>query len=161
MAYLVTPIKGDGDTMSIKVMSWVWDNSPYDGKALLVHLALADFANDSGECWPSQTTLARKARCTDRHVRDVIRMMQTDGYIEIVKESDGVSSHRYKLEARNSLPDRNSTTPTPELGDTTPGNPTPKNRQEPSNNQVGRCSYCQMKVSNNKKHKCPVTQTVM
>jgi hypothetical protein len=118
--------------MSIKIMSLVWDTSPYEGKALLIHLSLADHANDEGICWPSQATLARKARCTERHVRSITRQMQADGWVEIVVESNGRDSHRYLLTIpapRKSVPPRKSTTPSPEIHDTITGNPAPKNHQ--------------------------------
>lgn len=148
--------------MSIKIMSWVWDNSPYDGKALLLHLALADFANDEGDCWPSQPTLARKARCTERHVRDCVKQMIADGFLEITVPSDGVSSHRYRLSSgpRKSVPPRKSTTATPELDDRRGGNRPPKNRQEPSKNQeqpsnvVIACPYCKRKMKWGQPHDC-------
>ncbi len=145
--------------MSIKIMSWVWDNSPYEGKALLIHLALADFANDSGECWPSQNTLAKKSRCSVRHVRDVVHEMEKDGLVEIVSVSTGYDSHRYKLIARNSVPPRNSTTPTPEVGDHTSGNPTPKNRQEPSGTIT--CPYCKNTINPKGRHKCSAMNQII
>lgn len=138
--------------MSIKIMSWVWDNSPYEGSALLLHLALADYSNDYGECWPSQTSLAAKARCSDRYVRTITNKMIADGYLEIVTESNGKSTHRYKLHARNSVPPRNSETPSPELRDTLTGTLSPKNRQEPSKNH--KCPYCNIRVTRDKIHNC-------
>ena len=84
--------------MSIKIMSWVWDNSPYEGKVLLIHLALADFANDDGMCWPNQTRIADKCRCSVETVRTSVRRMEEDGLVEIVKASAGRgSSHVYRL----------------------------------------------------------------
>jgi hypothetical protein len=150
--------------MSIKIMSWVWDNSPYEGKALLIHLAMADFANDEGLLWPSQATLAKKSRSTDRHVRDVISGMERDGLVELVTASNGRDAHKYRLLARNSVPPevsstRNSTTLSPELGDNLPGNPAPKNRknhQEPSlgSDQKPRCPYCKVVLVATGKHHC-------
>ena len=78
-------------------MSWVWDNSPYSGAPLLVHLALADHANDEGRCWPSQRRLAQKARCSDRLVRSAIANMQHDGLIDIESESNGRKTHLYRI----------------------------------------------------------------
>lgn len=67
----------------------VWASSPYRGEALLLHLALADFANDEGHCWPSQRTLARKARCSENYVRVAIKRMIIDGLVEITEQSNG------------------------------------------------------------------------
>lgn len=68
-------------------MTWVWANSPYSGERLLLHLALADFANDEGICFPSHGTLAKKARCSTGWVSKSIRQMIADGLIEIVEQA--------------------------------------------------------------------------
>jgi len=145
--------------VSIKIMSWVWDNSPYDGKQLLLHLALADFANDAGECWPSQSTLAKKARCTERYVRDTVSQMTDDGYIEVVHVSTGMDTNRYKLVARNSVPPRKSTTGRGEKESRGGGNPLPKNRQEPSKNP--KCPYCRKQYNPSKAHACSAMNMLM
>ena len=61
--------------MSIKIMTRVWDNAPYEGNKLLILLALADFADEDGQCWPSQAVLASKARCTVEYVRMATKAM--------------------------------------------------------------------------------------
>ena len=66
-------------------MTWVWANSPYSGERLLLHLALADFANDEGVCFPSHGTLAKKARCSQGWVSQTIKQMISDRLIEIVE----------------------------------------------------------------------------
>jgi hypothetical protein len=48
--------------MSIKILSMVWDTGPEDKAELLVLLALADFCDDSGVCWPAVSSIARKSR---------------------------------------------------------------------------------------------------
>lgn len=84
--------------MSIKAMSWVWDNSPYEGVGLLVHLALADFADDQGVCWPSQKRISDKCKSSERHVRRIIKQMVDDGQIMIVEKSNGVTTNnKYRL----------------------------------------------------------------
>jgi Helix-turn-helix domain len=71
--------------MSVRWISHIWQSSPYKGERLLLHLALADFASDEGICWPSQGTLARKARCSKNWVRLSIGQMVRDGLVEIVE----------------------------------------------------------------------------
>lgn len=44
--------------MSVHVTAWVWLQQVGDPEAKLVLLKLADQANDDGECWPSQRTIA-------------------------------------------------------------------------------------------------------
>lgn len=75
--------------MSIRWMNHVWMRSPYRGEHLLLHLALADFANDEGTCFPSVPTLAKKARCSEQWVRKGVRVMIADGALEIVEHGSG------------------------------------------------------------------------
>lgn len=63
-------------------MSLVWANSPFSGTALLIELALADFANDEGRCWPSIASVAKKARCSETWVHKTIRRMQKMGRLK-------------------------------------------------------------------------------
>lgn len=68
-------------------MTWVWASSPYTGERLLVHLALADFANDEGICFPSHATLSRKARCSTAWVSKSLRQMIRDGLLEEIEKA--------------------------------------------------------------------------
>lgn len=159
--------------MSIKIMSWVWDNSPYEGKVLLIHLALADFANDEGTCWPNQKRIAKKCRCSVETVRTSVRKMQEDGLIEIVSASSGRgNSHVYHLlnpklsgassDGKAQVDDRN-----PQISSRKPPNPSPKNHQEPSItssdtvSQKPKCPYCHRRYDPNKPHPCPAMNMLM
>lgn len=64
----------------------MWDESPYDGTRLLIHLAMADHANEQGWFFAAQPTLAAKARCSVQHLRKTVEQMIDDGVIEIVKK---------------------------------------------------------------------------
>ena len=68
--------------MSIKVMSAVWSSGPQNKTELLVLLALADNADDTGKCWPSYETISKKSRVTRRHVIRIINKLCNDGYLE-------------------------------------------------------------------------------
>lgn len=120
--------------MSIRIMAIVWANSPYRGEALLLHLALADFANDEGKCWPSQKTLAKKARCSENYVRVAIKKMITDGLVEITERSNGRGnsiSYQLKPHSANAhLPNPHS--PEGETPFATIPTPLIKNHHEPS-----------------------------
>lgn len=149
--------------MSIKVMTWVWDHSPYKDDALLIHLALADWANDEGMCWPKQTSIASKARCSVEHVRRVTKRMQEDGYIEIVKVSRGPgSSHKYLMKNPTNGGVSTSENPTttgvePHIEEANTPHPSPKNHQEPPLEPIVTvpCPYCRKKFVWGKPHDCP------
>jgi biotin operon repressor len=74
--------------MSIHWIVWVWDNSPYEGTKLLLHLALADFADDEGNLFASQAVLAKKSRCSEEYIRRSIKHLVDDGYVEITKRGN-------------------------------------------------------------------------
>ena len=62
-------------------MTRIWDESPYSHTMLLLHIAMGDAANDEGEFWYRQETLAKKARVSVRYVKTVVAQMKNDGYL--------------------------------------------------------------------------------
>lgn len=67
--------------MSIQAVAWAISRrvgSP-TGKALLI--CLANYANEKGECWPSQTTIAREAELGERATRDWLQKLEAQGLI--------------------------------------------------------------------------------
>ena len=120
--------------MSVRWISFVWESSPYEGRRLLLHLALADFANDEGTCFPSQKTLALKARTTETWVSASVRQMIKDGLLEIIEKGNGRGNRTiYKL---NKGVTHNGETHNGETGDQQSPNVQElyllKNRKEPS-----------------------------
>ncbi len=67
--------------MSIKLMSAVWERSDISSTQKLVLLALADWANDDGLCWPSIDRLALKTSLTSRGVQKAIRSLEDAGFV--------------------------------------------------------------------------------
>ena len=78
-----------GAGMSVKIMARVWAHSRRKDGELLVMLALADFANDASECWPSISVLAAKARLTERQTRRVLSKLEEVGEIRRLKSNGG------------------------------------------------------------------------
>lgn len=67
--------------MSIKLMTAVWEREDLASTHKLVLLALADWANDEGLCWPSINRLAVKASLTTRAVQKAIRALEQMGFV--------------------------------------------------------------------------------
>ena len=67
--------------MSVKIMSQVWENGPMQQAERFVLLALADFANDAGECWPSIDGIAKKTCLKERGVRQILRRLEESGWL--------------------------------------------------------------------------------
>ncbi|MCI0348139.1 MAG: helix-turn-helix domain-containing protein, partial [Acidobacteriales bacterium] len=90
--------------MSVHWSSWVWSNSPYRGTDLIVHLALADMANDEGVSWPSVKTLAERARVSERQIFKIIARMMAEGLLEKstrARDNNSQQSNLYQLVQRS------------------------------------------------------------
>lgn len=61
-------------------MTAVWSLSLPDSEKLVL-LALADCANDEGQCWPSMATLAAKCSKSDRTVQAAIKALVAAGHL--------------------------------------------------------------------------------
>lgn len=79
-------------------MSKVWEYAPCHENSLIVLLALADWANDDGICWPSMQTLADKARIDRRSAQRIVRKLKRDGLVTIEEGGGRAKQHRYKVE---------------------------------------------------------------
>ena len=77
--------------MSVKAMTWVFEHSPYLLGKRLIHLVIADVANDGHEnlVWISQADIAARARVTRQTVNLTIRQMVDEGYLELVEQRPG------------------------------------------------------------------------
>lgn len=62
--------------MSIKLMTSVWEREDLNQTQKLILLALADWANDEGLCWPSINRLAIKTSMAARSVQRIIRQLE-------------------------------------------------------------------------------------
>jgi len=106
----------------------VLDRGPADLAEMAVLLAIADSADkDTGEAWPAQKTIARRARQTDRSVRNVLGRLQAAGWItweKRLRANGSQASNVYTLDLaklgetpRNGVPaPRNDVPPPPERG---------------------------------------------
>ena len=93
-------------------MSKLWENGPQNKTQLLILLALADFANDEGRCWPSMATIAKKARITDRGARKAVRQLEADGWLEV---RTGSGRHRCNVYTVNTEPKSGNAKPRTEF----------------------------------------------
>lgn len=84
--------------MSVFVMSAVWKHAPVEQGQLLVLLALADFADDDGWCFPAVDTLAAKSRMAGRSVQRAIRAMQEAGFLHVEANAGPGGANRYRVD---------------------------------------------------------------
>jgi hypothetical protein len=84
--------------MSIRTMTRVWESSMQRGTALLLLLALADFADDSGgSALPSIHTLAAKARLSSRQVKRLVAQLAGSGELAVERNAGPHRVNRYYL----------------------------------------------------------------
>lgn len=84
--------------MSIKVQSYVWENSKATGSALLLLLAIADFAHDDGTgAWPSTDTLAKKCRQSIRNVAYLLRKLEDSGELKTIVAGGPKGCNAYSI----------------------------------------------------------------
>lgn len=76
------------DAMSLRALTVVWEESKQEGSALLLLLALADFADDKGRSFPSVDTLSKKARMSRRSVQRIGGELVKAGEL-IIEENAG------------------------------------------------------------------------
>lgn len=106
--------------MSVKVSSLIWSQFPSGGHELLAMLALADWANDQGECYPSMSTIAARLRVSRSQAQRTVHTLIAAGMVEVIGNHAGGSpgaSRRYRinlaaLELLPSLHDRGRTNAT-------------------------------------------------
>ena len=84
--------------MSIRVIDHVWGNSKQQGSALLVLLAIADWARDDGHnAYPTIPMLAEKARLSHRSVQRIIANLEESGELVIQRSTGRGHAHVYSV----------------------------------------------------------------
>jgi DNA-binding transcriptional ArsR family regulator len=87
-------------SMSVKMMTWAFEARGLTPVERLILLALADWANDDGECWPGQVSIAEKVEVSESTVRRAIRRLEAAEVIEVGerRRPDGYrTSNLYRL----------------------------------------------------------------
>ena len=67
--------------MSLKVLTWVFDQEIKPATKKLTLIALADFANDQNECYPSVETLTNKTSLNRKTVLKNVAELVEDGLL--------------------------------------------------------------------------------
>lgn len=90
--------------MSIRIMSQVWNMEIDDSTAKLTLMALADFSDDEGYCYPSYEVLAKKISKSKRTAIRAVEKLTELGFLQKEKRKlkDGTSSaNLYKILSEN------------------------------------------------------------
>ena len=84
-------------SVSIKIMSHVWKHSLAKSGDLLVQLAIADFAGDDGNAYPSIPPLGKRSRLCDRQVKRSLQNLEHLGELKVLRGKGPHGTNRYKL----------------------------------------------------------------
>lgn len=127
--------------MSVQASAWAWKTTTGSSGQRLVLLALADTANDTGECWPGVDHLAEKTGLSVRQVRYHLDALEGLGLLtrKRRRRPDGsMGTYRYQLAMTSGHPrpvDQRqsiaSGSPLPVATDCSPsGNPLPVDQRQ-------------------------------
>jgi len=86
--------------MSVRILSLVWDNYPGGGTNLLAILALADWSDDTGRCWPSMSSISKKIRLSRSQSQRVVHGLINEGFVKVIGNNEGGAkgaSRRYQI----------------------------------------------------------------
>ena len=75
--------------MSIAYSNLVWQHSQEKSERLIVLLALADYANEDGQCYPTLEMVAKKARIGKDAASKIIKHLASKGYLSRIDGGDG------------------------------------------------------------------------
>lgn len=106
--------------MSVKVITAIWDEKHLAGSDLLVALALADWADDNGRCYPSIASVASKSRLSRSQAQRVLRRLEEAGHLVVESNASGGApgtTKRYRLNMKR-LTGSARATPIPKTGST-------------------------------------------
>ena len=73
------------------------DLGPLSTSEFAALMALRVRAGEKGYCWPTQKTIAREARLSERKVRDCIRTLERLGWISIGERKENRRSNVYHI----------------------------------------------------------------
>ena len=99
--------------MSVRTLSKVWDGFPGGGSELLALLALADWSDDEGCCFPSMASIGRKIRLSEKQARRVVHSLEEAGFLRVTGgQTGGGMSRRYQIALDRLTPPAGGRAPT-------------------------------------------------
>jgi len=86
--------------MSLRALTWAWEQELTNPSEKLVLLAIADHANDDGMCWPSMSHVAERCLLSTRQIQRITEQLVDYGLVtrERRKRPDGtLGTYTYTL----------------------------------------------------------------
>ena len=89
--------------MSIRIMTLAWQTTTTTHTEKLVLLALADNANDAGECWPSISTIAKKCSLSRQGVLNQILKLEKAKILKSARVHGRVNRYTLNIKPVNAI----------------------------------------------------------
>lgn len=89
--------------MSVKIMSRIFETECFKPTERLILLALADHANDEGECYPSIARLCYRTGLSERAVQNNIRLLKASGFLEIEAGGGRKNCNLYRIKTPHEM----------------------------------------------------------
>lgn len=68
--------------MSTQAIAWAMQQRTGSSTGKVLLMCLANYADENGSCWPSQSTLAKEAELSERAIRKWLKQLEASGFIE-------------------------------------------------------------------------------
>ncbi|MCF6221740.1 MAG: helix-turn-helix domain-containing protein [Robiginitomaculum sp.] len=98
--------------MSIQAVAWAISQKVGSPTGKVVLICLANYANEKGQCWPSQKTICKEAELSERSTREWLKKLEAQGFITRSRRhrSDGsrTSDHMVLNLTRTAAPSENN-----------------------------------------------------
>lgn len=94
--------------MSIEWMTHVWNNSKQKGSQLLMLLAIADYADEKGEAFPSIETLAQRTRQTNRNAIRILEKIEASHELTSSTYASPYGTNLYKIHVPTTIKPKKS-----------------------------------------------------
>lgn len=128
--------------MSIQAVAWALKQRLGSPTLKVVLIAVANYADEDGVCWPSQERLAQDTDLTERSVRDVLKKLEAMGFIQRTprhvngnqRETDIIRLVSHRKNFPVAPPPENDDTATGSSRHSPPERPSGKPSIEPSKN---------------------------
>jgi DNA-binding transcriptional ArsR family regulator len=87
--------------MSIQAVGWAMKSGPKECGRKFLLVALANYADEEGECWPSIARLAQDTAQDRRTVQRHLRALEDDGFLE--RTTDPIPDTRIRADRRPTM----------------------------------------------------------